>query len=411
MTALDPGVTTTLTDGAIALLGHGMPGAVLGLRTAAGEAIGCAGAALPESTAPDSADSTASASASTDDLTPGATFDIASITKVLATTTSLLRLVSAGRLSLDDRVERYLPAFSGGAKSEVTVRDLLAHRGGLEPWHPLYLAAAVSETARADPLGFALALPLAARPGSARIYSDLGFMMLGRVVETVTGRPLAEAVSALVLEPLGLRGTAYAHPAAGTGTSTSAVAASALGDAVERRMVETGDPYPVPYRAADFPGWRDRLLVGEVNDGNAYHAFDGVSGHAGLFSTPADLLTFGAALSDFRSRDDLWNPLVAAEFFAASADPAQALGFRRSTVDLGAGPVTALGHPGFTGVAFGFVPDASLSFVIATNRLLSPAPPSNDRLWQEALPVLREALAVTTTPLRPDPTRPTASRE
>ncbi|MFB2597809.1 serine hydrolase domain-containing protein [Herbiconiux sp. P17] len=440
MSPLDTRVEATLTAGAAALLGHGMPGAVLGLRTIEGQAIGCAGSALSPSTAaapaaappdaalaawpssaaaapaaapPDAAlaawpSSTAAASTATTALTPGTAFDIASITKVLATTTSIIRLVSAGRLALDDRIERYLPAFSGGAKSAVTVRDLLAHRGGLQPWHPLYLAAAVSDGARADPLGFALALPLAARPRSARIYSDLGFMMLGRVIEVVTGEPLTAAVSALVLEPLGLNGTAYAHPVAGSGAvaDTGAVAASAQGDAVERRMVDTGEPYPVPYAVSDFAGWRDRLLVGEVNDGNAFHAFGGVSGHAGLFSTPADLLAFGAALSDHRSRDDLWNPLVVDEFFTASADPAQALGFRRYRIDLGGGTVTALGHPGFTGVAVGFVPDASLSFVIATNRLLSPQPPANDRLWQEALPVLRDALATT-----PDPARPSASRE
>ncbi|MGD8167886.1 serine hydrolase domain-containing protein [Herbiconiux sp. P16] len=437
MSPLDPRVEASLTAGAAALLGHGMPGAVLALRTIEGQAIGCAGSALSPSTAaaapaaapPDAAlaawPSSAAAAptaapSATTALTPGTAFDIASITKVLATTASVIRLVSAGRLALDDRIERYLPAFSGGAKSAVTVRDLLAHRGGLQPWHPLYLAAAVSDEARADPLGFALALPLAARPGSARIYSDLGFMMLGRVIEVVTGEPLTAAVSALVLEPLGLNGTAYAHPAAGNGAvagsgavagngavaGTGAVAASAQGDAVERRMVDTGEPYPVPYAVSDFAGWRDRLLVGEVNDGNAFHAFGGVSGHAGLFSTPADLLAFGAALSDHRSRDDLWNPLVVDEFFTASADPAQALGFRRYRIDLGGGPVTALGHPGFTGVAVGFVPDASLSFVIATNRLLSPQPPANDRLWQEALPVLRDALATT-----PDPARPSASRE
>jgi CubicO group peptidase (beta-lactamase class C family) len=395
MTALDSRVAAVLSDGAHDLLAHGVPGALIGLRTAAGEAIGCAGSATPALPPP-------SDLAAARPLTAETAFDIASITKVLATTTSLLRLVSAGDLALDERIERFLPAFSGGAKSQVTVRDLLAHRGGLQPWHPLYLAAAVNDAARADPLRFALELSLAGRPGRERIYSDLGFMALGRVVEVVTGRTLREAVTALVLDPLGLHDTAYAHPLAGP------VAASSRGDEVERRMVDTGVPYPVPYRATDFAGWRERMLVGEVNDGNAFHAFAGVSGHAGLFSTPADLLAFGLALSDHSNRDDLWNPRVVEEFFSATDDPAQAFGFRRYEIDLDSGPVTALGHPGFTGVAVGFVPGASLAFVIATNRLLgpNPQPPANDALWQQAIPVVRDAVRASAAP-----TRPSASRE
>jgi CubicO group peptidase (beta-lactamase class C family) len=418
-------VEATLQAGAQALLAHGMPGAVLGIRTPAGEAFGCAGSRGPhtplDGAQSDGAQLNAQSNAQTDaaqsnaqtggaqpnaqtgdPMTPGTAFDLASVTKVLATTTSIVRLVSAGQLALEHCVDRYLPQFTGGAKSDVTVHQLLAHRAGLEPWWPLYLATAVDADPHSDdahsrstPLELAMSLPLVAQPGAARLYSDLGFMLLGRVIEVVTGERLTDAVTRLVLAPLGLSSTRYAHPVAGpvTGPVTAPVAASSFGDSIERQMVETGVPYPVPYRAADFANWRDRLLVGEVNDGNAFHSFGGVSGHAGLFSTPRDVLSFGAALSDYRERDDLWNPRVAEEFFAASADPAQGLGFRRYEIDLGEGATTVLGHPGFTGVAVGFVPGASVAFVIATNRLLAPTPVPSDRLWSDALPVWRAALA------------------
>ncbi|MFB2554601.1 serine hydrolase domain-containing protein [Herbiconiux liangxiaofengii] len=373
---------SVLQAGARHLVSTGIPGVVLGLHTPAGDVFGCAGTRIPSTSLPP---------------TPETAFDIASVTKVLATTTSLLRLVSAGSVSLDDRVERFVPPFSGGAKSDVTLRHLLTHRGGLQPWWPLYPDAASPSSDRpgglahpsADALELAAALPLAAAPGTTRLYSDLGFMLLGRVIESVTGERLADAAAHLVFAPLGLTSTGYAHP---VDAERGGTAASSRGDEIERRMVRTGIPYPVPFQETDFGFWRDELLVGEVNDGNAFHAFGGVSGHAGLFSTPRDLLAFATALSDYRDHDELWNPAVTEQFFAASADPEQAIGFRRSEWDLGEGPVTVLGHPGFTGVAVGFVPGASVAVVIATNRLLAPGEPvPNADLWERATRVWGDA--------------------
>lgn len=365
--------TEVLDAGAQELLAHGFPGAVLGVATADGRSIGVAGrTGAPHDDRP---------------LTTDARFDIASVTKILGTTTGLLRLVSLGELDLDDPVSRFLPAFGDGAKADVTVRHLLTHRGGLAPWWPLYLDAARSGR---DPFEIALGLPLATRPGSGRVYSDLGFLMLGRVIEQVTGTTLPDAVGALVIAPLGLRGTGYGHPVPAA-DGEAPVLASAAGDSVERRMVQTGRPYPVPFDPDAFGGWREHVVVGEVNDGNAFHAFGGAAGHAGLFSTADDLLTLGVALAGAGADDGLWSRAVAEEFFAAGPDPEQALGLRRYRADLGRGPEVLLGHPGFTGVAFGFVPDARTAVVIATNRLLG-SDVTNDRLWQDALPVWLQAL-------------------
>src|SRR5262249_27082339 len=144
------------------------------------------------------------------------------------------------------------------------------------------------------------------------------------------------------------------------------VAASTDGDGIERTMVETGVPYPVGGdasapdgershvmdAAAAFRGWRSHLLVGEVNDGNAVHAFDGAAGHAGLFTPARDLLRFGRSLLDSRAGAGPISAPVAREFLSPGADPVQALGFR--CWSSAAGPV--VGHSGFTGVAFGIVP-------------------------------------------------------
>ena len=295
-------------------------------------------------------------------MTMGTYHDLASVTKVVATTTSLIRLVSDGLVELDAPVRGYLPDAPGG----VTVRDLLLHRGGLWEWHPFYI----------DPEP----PPLRYRPGQARHYSDLGFMLLGRVVATVAGAALDRAVAELVTGPLGLRSTTYARPAG------PEVAMSARDDRIEMAMLDSGRPYPVPYRSAAFTGWRHEPVLGQVADCNAHHAFGGVSGHAGLFSTVPDLLRFCGALSGYRERDDLWRPEVAEEFFAPGPDPEQALGFRRYELELRDETVTVLGHPGHVGCAVGFVPGRDVSLVLASNRLLvDGTPAATEDLWRDLL--------------------------
>jgi CubicO group peptidase (beta-lactamase class C family) len=311
--------------------------------------------------------------------------DLASVTKIVATTAALVRLVSEGLVGLDDEVRRYLPGFSAGPKAAVTVRQLLQHRGGLAEWHPLYLAAQGADAASA----LAQDLPLRHRPGSARHYSDLGFMLLGRVVARAAGQPLPEAVETLVTGPLGMSSTRFARPAG------SEVATSSFGDQVEMTMIDTGVPYPVPYRSDQFGGWRLSPVTGEVGDGNAFHVFDGVSGHAGLFSTLADLVGFAGAFANYREHDGLWKAEVAEEFFAPGPDPDQALGFRRYTLDVGRERIDLLGHPGFVGCAVGFAPGRGIALALASNRLLTPGTPvPTDRLWQQALAAAGEALGL-----------------
>lgn len=356
------------------------PGAVVGVATVDGrEEVAAAGRS--------SADPGA-------DLSVDARFDIASVTKVLGTTAALMRLVGERLLALDTPVRQILPTAAVGAES--TVRDLLQHRAGLWEWQPLYLA-------DDEPFAALDALPARYPPGSGFHYSDLGFMLLGRVIETVTGEALPSAFDELVFAPLALR-------ASGFGPVSSDAVASSFGDRAEREMVLSGRPYPVRFGENGF-AWREHVLVGEVNDGNCHHAFGGVAGHAGLFSTVPDLLRFALGLIDAtgEATGDAtpWPFEVVREFFAAGPDPGQALGFRRSATGFGGTPVTMLWHPGFTGCAVGVIPERGAAVAMATNRLLVEGEPrSTMSLWSSLLDGLDRADVLDSrSPVPTDPMR------
>jgi CubicO group peptidase (beta-lactamase class C family) len=303
--------------------------AVAGVRTAAGTAVAEGGwARLP------------AAGRSGEPMTRQTLLDLASVTKVAATTTLIMRLVAAGQLRLETPAHRFLPSFTGAGKDAVTVEHLLTHTAGLPSWWPLYCEARDRDAA----LERAQQLPLASRPGAAWCYSDLGLILAGGVVERVTAVGLADAFRQLVAEPLGLAARYGPVPADGA-------AASADSDVYEFGMIATGRPYPVPFTEHDFPGWRNRPLRGEVNDGNAAHALGGVAGHAGLFATVDDLLRLGAAL---RGGDFIPAPVLARFAAPTVIHPEQAVGFRRRLAEVGGSALTLLYHGGFTGTFFAF---------------------------------------------------------
>jgi CubicO group peptidase (beta-lactamase class C family) len=219
-------------------------------------------------------------------------------------------------------------------------------------------------------------MPLRYRPGEGRHYSDLGFILLGELVARVGGG-LAAAVDELVLRPFGLAETRYATPVPG-----GPVAASSNGDSIEQSMIASGVPYPVNGVVTDFDGWRDHVLVGEVNDGNAFHAFDGVAGHAGLFTTAADLLRFATGLLRCLDGDGPIRRDTAAGFLTAGADSGQALGLR--VWDLPSG--RAIGHTGFPGVAVAVLPEHRATVAMITNRLHASGPlRATEQMWLRVL--------------------------
>jgi CubicO group peptidase (beta-lactamase class C family) len=344
-----------MSDAVERLLGLGRAGshpasAVAGVRTAAGTAVAEGGwARLPADGLPG------------DPMTARTLLDLASVTKVAATTTLVMRLVADGQLSLEIPAHRFLPSFTGAGKDTVTVEHLLTHTAGLSPWWPLYCEARDREAA----LERAQLLPLAGRPGAAWCYSDLGLILVGRIVECVTTLGLADAFRQLVAEPLGLAARYGPVPA-------DRAAASADSDVYEFGMIATGRPYPVPFTTGDFPGWRNRPLRGEVNDGNAAHALGGVAGHAGLFATVGDLLGLGAAV---RGGDFIPSPVLARFAVPAGVHSEQVVGFRRRRVQVDGVTLTLLYHGGFTGTYFAFGLEDELVVAGGAMRLYSTLGP------------------------------------
>jgi CubicO group peptidase (beta-lactamase class C family) len=268
-------------------------------------------------------------------------FDLASLTKVVATTPAVLRLADEGALGLDDPVVRHLPAFTGPGKDTVTIRHLLAHSSGL-PAHGEYWRVPGGPEGR---LAAVVAEPLVDPCGSVVRYSDLGFILLGRIVETVAGRPLAEAVAGLVLEPLGLTRTRYLPPP----------------DWHARTAPTEAN------RLDGVPGAK----AGRVHDENA-ESMGGVAGHAGLFGTAADLavmvrrmwLAEDSPLSAVMRRD-----AVACQTTGLNGRRGLGWTLRGDTFDfMGEGwPASGAGHTGFTGTSLAFDPVGGAWVVLLTN--------------------------------------------
>jgi CubicO group peptidase (beta-lactamase class C family) len=287
-------------------------------------------------------------------------FDLASLTKVLATTLLAMRLEDEGRLAVSDRVQRWWPAWDGPGREQTTIADLLAHASGLPAHRPLY-------EGRRGAVAFADAIcrmPLERAPGTAAVYSDLGFILLGVVIERAAGAGLDAQARALFGEltdaPL-----AYRPPAAW-----------------RARTASTGwDP------------WRHRTLVGEVHDGNAW-AMDGVAPHAGLFGTAAAVGDVArAVLRALRGEAvaGLARPETVRRYATRRTDvpgTTRALGWDTMAPTSSCGAhlsPTAIGHTGFTGTSL-WIDDARGAYVVLlTNRVATGAP-------AEAIRTLRRAV-------------------
>ena len=285
-------------------------------------------------------------------------FDLASVTKVAATTMAAMLLADQGRLDLDAPVARYLPDFAGTHRDSITIRHLLTHSAGLVQWQPLYYQARTANETYAAIRD----LPLQWGVGAGRHYSDLGFMLLGHVIERITGQPLDTFVARALYTPLGLRHTTF-RP---RGHGFTSFAATEIGNGYERHMVYDST-FGYRYRGdpASWNGWRHGVLDGETDDGNAWYANGGVAGHAGLFSTAADLSVLVDLLVG-RGEHGGHRYLRAStvDQFLTLDRYANYLGWMRP-----AGlPAGSFSHTGFTGTYALGVPAYGLSIVLLTNR-------------------------------------------
>jgi CubicO group peptidase (beta-lactamase class C family) len=290
-------------------------------------------------------------------VTDSSIYDLASLTKVIATTSAVMLLVDRGRLDLDARVASYLPEWRGNdARATVTLRNLLLHNSGLPAFAAFYRTARGREQFRA-----ALATQqLATEPGSRTVYSDLGFILLGLIVEQVAGEPLDELLARELFRPLGLRETAY-NPLLAPRPGTAA---------------PPGRPWPLariaPTEQDTF--FRHQRVHGVVHDENAY-ALGGVSGHAGLFSSARDLAVIAQLLLDrgqYAGRRYLADSTVAGFSHRQSATSSRALGWDTPSPGSSAGDLfssRSFGHTGFTGTSVWIDPERAVFVVLLTNRV------------------------------------------
>lgn len=308
--------------------------------------------------------------------------DAASVTKVLATTTLAMILVSHGELDLDQPVRRYLPAFR---HPHITPRMLLGHRSGLAAWAPLFQVAqrdAAAATLYPSVPGLRnfgwstelmrqeiLAQDPVSDPGP-RVYSDIGFLTLGLLLEVLGGESLDILARRLVFTPLGLERTAY-QPMSGNRPPQGSFAVTGL---TRPRMPAPGQEtlYTVPEQA---PAAR----AGEVDDDNAY-AMGGVAGHAGVFSTASEVAHFGQAiLEEAEGAGKLARAQVVRDFLnpdALDSKPVRSLGWDRPAPSgssagqyLGQGAQGAVGHLGFTGCSLWIDLDHGLVCTLLSNRV------------------------------------------
>ncbi len=335
-------------------------------------------------------------------LQPDDLFDVASLTKVMATATIAAQLDAEGTLGLDAPAAGALPELAAGGKDRITARHLLAHSSGLPRWRPWF------EQAMSDPVagaaflppqerpppeslrpafirgreivrGAVLSEPLEAPPGARAEYSDAGFIALGFLLETIAGEPLSRLAERRLFAPLGLSSTFF---------------------------LDGLDPGPGLARAAgrtfaptERCEHRHEVNQGAVNDDNAW-AMGGAAAHAGVFSTALDVAALGQSWLDaLRGRPSIVPASIAAEFARRDATPdsTRALGWDTPSASgssigtrLGRGPRGAVGHLGFTGTSLWIDVDEEVVVVLLTNRV---HPSRDNERIREFRPRFHDAVA------------------
>lgn len=276
-------------------------------------------------------------------MTCDTVFDLASLTKPIATATSVMLLVEQGRLTLDEPAAKYLPEFGQEGKDAITIRQLLTHQSGLIADNPIEDFAAGPD--QAIQKIFAAKPPH--EPASAFVYSDVGFIVLGELVRRVSGEDVHQFTARRLFGPLEMTETGYLPPEVLCG------------------------------RAAPTERRNDRWIQGEVHDPRAY-ALGGVAGHAGLFSTAEDLAIYAQMLL---SRGEYAGVRVLAPETVDTMLTAQTVpggGLRALGWDMKTGyssnrgegfSARAVGHGGFTGTALWIDPELELTVIFLSNRV------------------------------------------
>ncbi len=304
------------------------------------------------------------------EATPGTVFDLASLTKVIATATLAMRAVDGGWLALETRVGDRLRAWRGEDREAVTVRDLLAHTSGLTAYLPFFR----DYTGRHEFEDAICTMPLEYAPRSRSLYSDLGFMLLGFMLEDAPGRSGTFNVSEredTSSEKSSVPVFSRWDPATTLASQFRRLAAYITAEPLTFHPPRSWRPHTAP---TEVDPWRGRLLVGEVHDENTW-ALGGVAGHAGLFGTAAGVGAFARAmLLTIGGRAILAKTTTAREFITRTEIPgsSRALGWDTMLPRSSCGTrmsATAIGHTGFTGTSLWIDWERDVYVVLLTNRV------------------------------------------
>jgi beta-glucosidase-like glycosyl hydrolase/CubicO group peptidase (beta-lactamase class C family) len=271
-------------------------------------------------------------------------FDLASVSKVIGTTTAVMKLIDARKLLLDDYASKYLPHLAAGSKAKITIRHLLTHRAGFPPFKRFFLMC----DSAAEALDSVYATELVAEPGDTTIYSDIGMITMGKILERVSGMSQAVLLENEFFGPLGMKNTMYNPP-------------RVLWERVVPTEIDTL--------------WRKALVRGIVHDENAA-LLGGVAGHAGLFSTASDLAVYVQMLLNHGTYGGVRYLAegTVVEFTGAHVDGQDRyLGWdMKSPTGSSAGTLfspSSFGHTGFTGTSIWVDPERKLAVILLTNRV------------------------------------------
>ncbi len=286
-------------------------------------------------------------------------YDLASLTKPLVTGLLCAKLIESGEIYLTDKISKYFDKFDNDEKREITLENLLTHTSGFQAWKPFYLISdfrfQISDLISSEPLE---------NPTSSKVvYSDLNFITLGFLIEKIYAKSLDEIAKEIIFAPLNLQNTFYNPPQ----NLRKRIAASESGNEFENQMcVESGYKIQNPKSKIQNPKW------GEVHDGNCYF-MNGVSGHAGLFSTAEEV--FAIAQQFLANQTTLLKPETCKLFrtnYTEGFNEARSISFQLAeTKDSTASSALSkdsFGHLGFTGTSVWIEPETERIFILLTNR-------------------------------------------
>ena len=308
------------------------------------------------------------------DVEPDTIFDLASLTKVIATATLMMRAVDDDLLTLDDTVAQWIPEWRGSDRQQVTLRNLLTHSSGLTAYLPFFR----DHTGRAEFQPAIATMPLEYEPGTRSIYSDLGFILLGFILEDVRSRTTGSGPG--VLDPAGSLAAQFGR-----------IAALVTDQPLTFLPPRAWRPRIAP---TEHDGWRGRTLVGEVHDENAW-ALGGAAGHAGLFGTAAAVGAFArGTLHTIAGTSILARPATMRTFIQRTQVPgsSRAIGWDTMLPTSSCGSLmsaTAIGHTGFTGTSLWIDWERDAYVVLLTNRV---HPTRENGLLKELRPRIHDAV-------------------